>query len=150
MNEQDYTFPKDTSGGFRWHIWQKCRIAIGRPPKMMANDPGGADQYILRFEPPLTKDELPLIEAIFADPSKTCLPPERPPGQRFIITDLYDSSFREDLGQLLGCKVETWFSKTASDRKTTDRIELHFSKDLSKDDMKIVESKVKQLTIGWV
>ena len=117
---------------------------------MIAEDPGGADQYILRFEPPLTEDEFTLIEAIFADPSKTCLPPQRPPGQRFFIIDLYDSSFREDLGALLGCRVETWFSKTDPERKTTDRIELHFSKDLNEQEMKVVESKVKQLTIGWV
>jgi len=144
---RDYFFPLDTSGDYRWHIQQKARLAIGRKPIAIANLD---DQTFLRFDPPLDPvTELPLIETLFADGSKTSTPPEAAKGQAYVIRDAYYSNFLADLETELGCEVIVWFPRSDTSKKFSDRIELHFSRTLTTSDKNKVEKAIGNLDLGW-
>jgi hypothetical protein len=144
---QDYFFPLDTSGDYRWHIQQKVKLAIGRKAIAMGNT---ADQTFLRFDPPLDPvTELPLIEALFADGSKISTPPEAAKGQAYVMRDVYYSNFLADLEAELGCDVVIWFPRSDTSKKNSDRIELHFSRVLTTSDKNKVEKAISDLNLGW-
>ena len=147
MAAQQYVFPKDTSGGYRWHITEKCLIAIGRTFKRISDDEFG--HTILMFDPPLTPEELPLIEAIF-EGGNAQAPPPADPGTKFIIRDAWYSTFMPDLAAELGCDVSIWFTKSSPELENTDLIELHFTKLLTVQDKKTVQYAVDDLMVGWV
>ena len=147
MAEQQYVFPKDTSGGYRWHITEKCLIAIGRTFKRISDDE--FDHTILMFNPPLTPEELPLIEAIFTGGNCQAAPVVDP-GTAFIIKDAWHSTFMSDLAAELGCDVSIWFVKSSPELPNTDLIKLHFSRVLGVQDKKAVQSAVDNLMVGWV
>jgi len=150
MAEHDYYFPRPTSGGYRWHIQQKVQIAIGRKLRAMCNV--GEDQIMIRFDPPLDPStELPLIEAIFADPAQTTEAPViGMVNQVYMMKDIYYSSFRDDLAAELGCEVHLWFPKSSPELPNSDRIAIHCSKLLTVQDKKKVQDAVDALMIGWV
>ena len=146
MAEQRYIFPRDTSGGYRWHITEKCLMAIGRPHTMICDV--GTDETMVGFDPPLTSEELPLIAAIF-EGGNAQAPPPADPGTKFIIKDAWYSTFMPDLAAELGCDVSIWFTKSSPELENTDLIELQFSKVLTVQDKKAVQSAVDNLMVGW-
>jgi len=148
MAEQQYVFPKDTSGGYRWHITQKCMIAIGRSFKRISDDEFG--HTILMFDPPLTPEELPLIEAIFEGDNCQAAPTIQMVDQKYIIRDAWYSTFMADLEAELGCDISIWFTKSSPELEDTDLIELHFTKLLTVQDKKKVQDAVDDLMVGWV
>ena len=149
MAERQYVFPRDTSGGYRWHITQKCMLAIGRTFKRISDDELG--HTILMFDPPLDPvTELPLIEAIFEGGNACATPTITTTGQKYRIKDIYYSAFVEDLKAELGCDVRLWFPKSSSELKNSDLIEIHCDKLLSVQDKKKVQDAVDALMLGWV
>lgn len=147
MAEQHYHFPKDESGGYRWHIQQKVEIAIGRSFRSINDNEFG--QTLLVFDPPLTPEELILIEAIF-EGSNAQAAPLVAVDQKYVITDIYYSSFRDNLAAELGCDVHLWYTKSSPELQNSDLIEIHCSKLLSVQDKKKVRNAVDALMVGWV
>ena len=140
----DYYYPK-VGGAYRHNLTHRCEKVLGRKPRaLMDND----TQTIIRFDPDLDATEKILIDEIFSNPSTACDPPA-PTGTTFSIVDIYDSAFRNELGVLLGCDVDIWFSKSAIDEIRPNRIEIHFSKVLSVQDKKDVINAVDALGMGW-
>lgn len=106
------------------------------------------DKTMLRFDPPLTETEETLVADIMADRETACDAPKA--GTKFIISDIFDSDFRENLGEQLGCTVSVWFTKSKTDLARPDVIEVHFSRELSVHDKLKVNDAVKDLMVGWL
>jgi len=109
----------------------------------------GTNETMVGFDPPLTSEELPLIEAIF-EGGNAQAPPAADAGMKYIIRDAWYSTFMDDLGAELGCDVSIWFTKSSPELPNTDLIELQFSKALSVQDKKTVQTAVDALMVGWV
>jgi len=145
---KDYFYPK-AGGDYRWHIQQKCRLAIGRKPICMMDT--SDNMTMLRFDPPLDPvTELPLISEIFTDPATACNMPTMDAGTTYMIKDIFDSDFRDVLGAELGCDVILWFPKSSPEVEKPDRIAITFSKSLSVQDKKKAETAFLGLILGWV
>lgn len=144
---QDYFYPK-AGGEYRWHILQKCRLAIGRTPIAMMDTSN--DMTVLRFDPPLDPGEETLIDAIFVDPATAGDMPVYPVDSTYMIKDIFDSDFRDVLGVELGCDVILWFPKSSPELERPDRIAIAFSKTLSVQERKKAENAFLGLILGWV
>ncbi len=142
-----YFYPRDTSGDYRWHIQQKVKLAIGRNPCAIGDVPD-SDQTCIQFDPALDPADEATLAALFADGSQMSTPPEAPKGQAYVIRDAYYSNFIPDLAAELGCDVIMWFPKSDSSKKNSDRIELHFSKDLTSSDKNKVEKAIGDLDLA--
>ena len=147
MAFQDYFYSK-AGGDFRWHIQQKCRLAIGREPFAMM-DVG--EQTVLRFDPPLDPvTEEPLVADIFTDPATAGNMSTQDASMTYMIKDIFDSDFRAVLGADLGCEVTLWFPKSSPELERPDRIAITFNKTLSVQDKKKAETAFLNLVLGWV
>lgn len=145
---QDYFYWK-AGGDYRWHIQQKCLLAIGREPIAMMDT--SDNKTMLRFDPPLNEvTEKPLIDAIFADSNTACnAPTVTMINSTYRIKDIYE--WRDELEANIGFPVTMWFTKSVPEKENPDYIDLHFEgKVLAVKDKKAVEDAVKALTIGWV
>lgn len=143
--EQDYSFPQ-AGGDYRWHIQQKCFLAIGREPIGIA-DLGNST--VLRFDPPLDAADLLLVEALFTDPGTVCDAPIAAVNNKYVIKDIYE--WRAELETNIGFPVTLWFTKSAPEKEAPDMIELQFGgRVLSVPDKKAVTDAIDLLFTGWV
>lgn len=145
MVHQDYRYPK-VGDGYRWHIQQKCKIAVGRKPIAVMDT---NHHTVIRFAPPLNPLEEEKLNEVFSDPASVCDPPELPLGQVYQIKDIYDSDFAQQLERELGCEITFWFPKSNPSAARPDRIALAFSKQLSPQDKVKVERSFRKLFLGW-
>jgi hypothetical protein len=145
---KDYYFPK-FSGDYRWHIQQKCRLAIGQTPIAIMDT--SDDKTMLRFNPDLsTADENTLRTVTFPDETTASDMPAQVAGETYMIKDIWHSEWRADLGTALGCEVILWFPKSAPEVERPDRIAITFSKVLGVQEKKDAENAFLQLILGWV
>ena len=153
MAEQIYLYDNPTAG-FSWNAYhQKVKQAIGRVP--IGTAIVGSGQMAIRFDPPLTIEEEPLVAAIFADPATAASVPDM--GESFVIKDCFDSSFMEDLAIAIegvhGTPVTPWIwfyrGDVSTPEGTTDRIALTFDRDLTVQESKAANSAISDLLIGW-
>ena len=144
---QDYYYPK-AGGDYRWHIQQKCLIAIGREPVAMMDT--SDNKTMLRFDPPLSSEDELTIAEIFADPDTACdAPIISQINSTYRIKDIYEH--RVELEAAIGFPVTMWFVKDPPESPRPNMIDLHFEgKILSVQDKKNVVVAVEDLTIGWV
>lgn len=144
-NFAEYLYPT-VGGAYRYNLIQKCAIVIGRPPSALMDT---GDHTIIRFDPPLSDEDKVLLDSLLVDPPTACDAPKAPPGSSFIIPDLFDSGFKENLSEMLGCEVYVWFSKSTPDAPRPDLVELQFSKELSAQDKQLVVDEIKSMDMGW-
>ena len=144
---QDYYYPK-AGGDYRWHIQQKCLLAIGREPVAMMDT--SDNQTMLRFDPPLDTGEETLISDIFIDPGEVCnAPTVAVANNKYHIKDIYE--WRDELATNIGFPVQLWFVKSAPEKEVPDMIELQFAgRILTTQDKKAVTDAINELFIGWV
>ena len=142
-----YGLGKD-EGVYRGNTSQKLRLAIGRDSLGSGIDTNG--DTVLYYDPPLTEEEQKKIENVFNSESRPADPPKKDAGQEFVISDIWDSDFREALGKKFDCEVTVWFDKSDPSLRRTDRIKLQFSKQLTEEDRaKISEAIRELLLLGW-
>lgn len=144
LNYNEYHFPK-ADGDFFHNAIQKVELATG---KKVVSGYYSTESMTIRTEEPLSEEEVKsLNENVFKNPSTAANRPES--SQEFCITDIWDSSFREDLGKELGCTVSVWFSKSDKDLIAPDKIYVQFSKKLSADEKALADKRIRGLMVGW-
>jgi len=143
---KDYFYPIP-QGAYSYNTVIQIQQAIGRKPQMSCHV---GNQLCLRFAIDLTTEEEQLVSAIYNTPETAGDIPVPAHNDAFRITDLWDSTFKADLGVALGCEVVVYFGKSQPDLEKTDIIEVHFSKALSVQEKKTAENAMKALIIGWV
>lgn len=144
---QDYYYPK-AGGDYRWHITQKCKLAIGRGPNAIMDT--SDNKTMLRFDPPLSDADELLVDEIFSDSATACdAPIITVQNNKYVIKDIYE--WRAELETNIGFPLTLWFVKDPPESLKPNMIELQFgSKLLTVQDKKAVQDAIDALFIGWV